>query len=203
MKKIVLLIAIIITSFLSAQENQKSNEELRPYRVGLKIGVPSVVSLDLEYVTPLWDSRIAPFVSFSPIGFKVDDVKLNYTAFEIGSNIYFSKRGDGRGFYGALSYQHISAKLKQQNYEANDGRLFEGTTTSKISFDGLNTKVGVKVGRTMYFRAELGYSFGKIPKEIEKEGTFNGLPATDNENIEEDINTGGLPIFNIGFGYAF
>lgn len=211
--KLALLLALVFSSIAFAQNDDSDrikNNELRPYRVGIKIGTPMVVGLDLEYVTPLWNNRIAPFLDFTTIGLEIDDqTKLNYTSFELGTNIYFNNRGDGRGFYGALSYQHMNAKLKQEDYEAEDGRLFEGTATSKIIYDGLNAKIGVKVGRTFYFRTELGYSFGSIPTSIVTTGTYNGAPVTDYQDISEDIkdtvviSSGGMPLFNIGFGFAF
>lgn len=211
--KLTLLLALIISNMAFSQSddlNEVKNNDLRPYRIGVKIGTPMAVGLDLEYVTPLWNGRIAPSLNFTTVGLSIDDeTKLNYTAFELGSNIYFNGRGDGRGFYGALSYQHMNAKLKQEDYEAEDGRLFEGTATSKITYGGLNAKIGVKVGRTFYFRTELGYSFGSIPTNIVTTGTYNGKPATDNQDITEDlddtviISSGGMPLFNIGFGFAF
>lgn len=203
-----------IFSNVAFSQNENSewskNNDLRPYRIGVKIGTPMVIALDLEYVTPLWNSRVAPFLDYTTIGLEIGtDTNINYTAFEVGSHIYFSNRGDGRGFYGALAYQHANAKLKQQNYDADDGRQFEGTATSKITYGGLNTKIGVKVGRTFYFRTELGYSFGSLPTTIVTSGTYNGQPVTDRQDISEDIkdtpiiSLGGMPIFNIGFGFAF
>ena len=211
--KLMFLLVLIISNIAFSQSDDLSevkNNDLRPYRVGIKIGTPMVVGLDLEYVTPLWNNRIAPSLNFTTVGLDIgDDAKLNYTAFELGTNIYFNSRGDGRGFYGALSYQHMNAKLKQENYEASDDRQFEGTATSKITYEGFNAKIGVKVGRTFYFRTELGYSFGTIPTNILTTGTYNGKPATDNQDITEDldgtvvISSGGMPLFNIGFGFAF
>lgn len=205
--KLAVLLALTISSVAFAQSD---SQDLRPYRIGIKIGTPNVVGLDLEYVTPLWNNRVAPFVDFSTIGLAIgDDAKLNYTAFELGTNIYFNGRGDGRGFYGALSYQNINATLKQTDYTADDGKKYEGTATSKITYGGLNAKIGVKVGRTFYFRTELGYSFGSIPTVIETKGTVNGQPVNDKQDISDDISdtpiisAGGMPIFNFGFGFAF
>lgn len=210
---VVFLLALIISNVAFSQDNdseQGRNNDLRPYRIGIKIGTPMIVGLDLEYVTPLWNKRIAPFLDFTTIGLEInEDANLNYTAFELGTNIYFNSRGDGRGFYGALSYQNMNAKLEQTDYEAEDGRQFTGTATSKITYGGLNTKIGVKVGRTFYFRTELGYSFGSIPTNILTTGTYNGEQVTDNQDIKEDIedsgviSAGGMPLFNIGFGFAF
>lgn len=207
-----LLLVVMATTFSYAQDDDSYNSknELRPYRIGLKFGTPMVAGLDLEYVTPLWTSRVAPFIGFTSIGLQItDDAKLNFSAFEIGSNIYFNGRGDGRGFYGSLAYQSINATLKQQDYKAEDGKVYQGTATSKISFGGFNTKIGVKVGRTFYFRTELGYSFGSLPEEIVTKGTYNGQPINDRQNIKDDLadtpvlNMGGIPLFNLGFGFAF
>ena len=43
----------------------------------------------------------------------------------------------------------------------------------KVSYSGLNVKIGAKLGRKFFFRTEVGYSFGDIPKEIFVEGDLS------------------------------
>ena len=65
------------------------------------------------------------------------------------------------------------------------------------------------MGRKFFFRTEIGYSLGIIPKEIFVEGNFQGEPISETTNIEDEIDDlpfilqKGLPIFNLGFGYSF
>ena len=49
MKKLILVFVLIISGFLNAQDTGRS--DLRPYRIGLKIGTPNVAGISLEYVT--------------------------------------------------------------------------------------------------------------------------------------------------------
>ena len=206
MKKIIFLfiIATSLTIF-----GQSSTDDLRPYRLGLKMGVPNTASLEFEYVTPLLHNHMSLFVNYTGGKVTVDQVNANLNTFEIGSNIYFAKNREGRGLYGALSYQNVDAKLSIEDYEAEDGTIYDGNAKTEVSYSGLNVKLGAKLGRKFFFRTEIGYSFGEIPKEIFVEGTFEGEPISETTSIEDEIDDisiisqNGLPIFNIGFGFSF
>ncbi len=206
MKRIVcaILMFVSITTF-----GQNDANNLRPYRLGLKIGAPNAASLEFEYITPLLHNSIGLFVNYTGASFKVDQVNTSSNIFEIGSNIYFSKNREGRGVYGALSYQSIRSNLKIENYEAENGIIYEGNAKTKVSYSGLNVKIGAKLGRKFFFRTEVGYSFGEIPKQVFVEGNFQGEPISETTSIEEEIDDlpfifqNGLPIFNLGFGFSF
>ena len=199
-----ILVLVSITVF-----GQNDTDELRPYRIGLKIGIPNAASLEFEYVTPLLNNSVALFVNYTGAKFNIDDVQSSLNVFEIGSNIYFSKSREGRGLYGALSYQNINANLEIEDYEAEDGTLYEGNARTEVSYNGLNLKVGAKLGRKFFFRTEIGYSLGGIPKEILVEGTYQGEPISETISTQDEIDDlpfifqNGLPIFNLGIGYAF
>ncbi len=188
---------------------QNNTTDVRPYRLGLKIGAPNAASLEFEYVTPALHNSLALFANYTGANFKVDQVNTSSNIFEIGSNIYFGENREGKGLYGTLSYQNITSNLSIENYEAEDGTIYEGDAKTKVSYNGLNVKIGAKLGRNFFFRTELGYSFGEIPKEIFVEGNFEGEPISETASIESEIDDlpfifqNGLPIFNIGFGFAF
>ena len=71
------------------------------------------------------------FVNYTGANFKIDQVRTSLNTFEIGSNVYFSKNREGRGVYGALSYQNIRSNLKIEDYEADDGTLYDGNARTE------------------------------------------------------------------------
>lgn len=201
-----LLLVFLGINFSYAQGNQ---EDLKPYRVGLKIGAPTVIGLNFEYVTPLWENRVAPFIDYSNLKYNNDgDIYRSYV-FEIGANVYFNDDGNGKGFYGGLSYGNINFKMDRLDYKADNGMQFTGVAKSKSTVNSFNVKVGAKVGDKFYFRTELGYGFGAIPEGIESTGIINGTGTTIVEDISEDlkdipfVSANGSLLFNIGFGYEF
>ncbi len=195
--------------FVSLTVMGQTADDIKPFRIGLKIGAPNVASLEFEYVTPALGNSLAFFANYTGASFNVDQVDTSSNIFEIGSNIYFSKNREGRGMYGSISYQSISSNLSIKDYEAEDGTIYEGDAKTSVSYSGLNVKIGAKLGKKFFFRTEIGYSFGEIPKEIFVEGNFEGEPISETASIESEIDDlpfifqNGLLIFNLGFGYSF
>lgn len=205
--KNILAALLLLMSMTAVGQNDSSN--LRPYRLGVKVGGPNVASLEFEFVTPALHNSLALFANYTGINYTVEQVNTASNIFEIGSNIYFGKNREGRGLYGSLSYQNISSDLSIKDYEAEDGTIYEGDAKTSVSYSGLNVKIGAKLGKKFFFRTEIGYSFGEIPKEIFVEGNFEGEPISETASIESEIDDlpfifqNGLPIFNLGFGYSF
>ena len=144
------------------------------------------------------NNRIALTGDYFSLSQTIDDTDVDYNNFEIGTNIYFGKKG--RGLYAGISYFSFDANGTFNDVEFNDGSF--GSGSGNIEFNTINTKLGLKVGRVLYFRLEVGYSFGDIPEFITVTGPNN---TTAVEEIPEipGITTSGLPVFNIGFGFAF
>lgn len=216
MKKITILCMLFVATFSFAQQDDSSSSdsELRPFRIGLKFGVPNLASLELEYVTPLLNNRVAPFVNYTGYKHPVENTTASLSTFEIGSNIYISKNNEGKGLYGAVSYQSVKASLDILDYSPENNNptgtiKYDGTSTAKVEYSAVNVKLGAKLGRKFFFRTELGYSFGSLPDEVVIDGTLNGQKVEDRINIEDKlkdvpvISKNGMPIFNIGFGFAF
>ena len=206
MRDFLIFIMILNVSFVFGQF---SSNEIRPFRIGVKIGIPNTISLEGEYVTPLLNNRLALFTNYTGFSGTKDQVDANLKTFEVGTNIYISKNNEGSGLYGSISYQQVKAKLEIEDYEAEDGTIYEGNARAETSLNGVNIKLGVKLGKKFFFRTELGYSFGQLPKEILVEGNFQGEPISEIASIENEIEDlplifqNGIPIFNIGIGYAF
>lgn len=210
MKKVAYLLLLLIGySGAFAQGNVPFNEDLNMYRVGLKIGSPIVIGLGLEYVTPLYENRIAPFIDYSTLRYRNDGDTYRSNVFEVGTNIYLNNNGEGKGLYGGLSYGHINFKMDRIDYRADDGRQFTGVAKSVTKVGLFNAKVGIKLGNKFYFRTEMGYGFGTIPETIKSTGIINGTLVTVEEDISKDLKDfptagkNGTLLFNIGVGYEF
>ncbi|MEM0518598.1 hypothetical protein [Aequorivita flava] len=175
------------------------SESIKPLRIGTKLGIPSLITLNAEYVTPLLDERVAASLDFISFSKTVDDVSIKYNNFEIGTNVYLNETG--KGLYGSLSYLSFKSTGTFEDVDFDDGSY--GPGKAKIDFSTINFKVGAKLGRVFYFRVELGYGFGKIPE------TVTVVSSDSNAKAQEDIpnipgmGSSGTVIFNIGFGFGF
>jgi hypothetical protein len=206
-----IVLCILFTSFNSySQEIDTSGEykngnlpkkkDINPLRIGVKVGVPSFFTINVEYVTPLLDNHVAFAIDYFPLVVNALDTEGKFKNFEIGSNIYL--KNTGKGIYGGLSYYSFNAEATNiQDIDFDDGT--SGTGEATIKFNTFNLKLGAKLGRAFYFRIELGYGFGKIPETIvltSKDGN-----SSTTEDIEETLSFlgAGVPILNFGIGYSF
>lgn len=202
MKKISTILLILFCTFTYAQEKQ----DLNPLRIGLKIGTPNIIGGNIEYVTPLFNNRIALFADYSGFTLKEDASKVDLKYIEFGTNIYL--KNNGKGLYASLSYGTLNLDGNYKDAETVYGTLYEGEAEGSIEVSTLNTKIGAKLGNKFYFRIEAGYGFGDIPQKIEVTGTekTTGTTQTDYVEIPDDIpgiNESGYLLFNIGFGISF
>lgn len=194
-------------------ENESNSFNVRPYRIGVKIGFPNTIGANLEYVTPLLDRKLSLTIDYSKLksswflvnldeeGNATDD-NYNYSFFGAGFNYYFFK--SGKGLYTGLGYGRIS-------FDGQTTYTDDGAVTANEYFDFINNslhvKLGARWGGLVYFRPEIGYSFNHIPDSVNsrvvspdgtsEEGTYK---LSDVEIISPLLS--GF-IFNIGFGFAF
>lgn len=203
MKKILLPLLLLCASIAIAQE-ETTDKDVNPIRIGLKIGTPNAVGGSAEWVTPLFDDRFALFFDYSGINVDIDDEgTADFKYAEFGTNIYFNNTG--KGLYASLGYGKMDFKGSYTDAVTFEGELFEGEAHGRLDVDTFNVKLGAKLGNKFYFRTELGYGFGSIPEEILITGTVNGITETGVEEIPDvpGISENGYPLFNIGFGFAF
>jgi len=180
--------------------NVGTKEDINPLRIGLKVGIPSFFTINVEYVTPLLENRVAFAIDYFPLRINLLDMESKFKNFEIGSNIYL--KNNGKGIYGGLSYYTFNAEATNiQDIDFDDGSY--GTGDATIKFNTFNLKLGAKLGKAFYFRVELGYGFGNLPETIVITSTDGNSSTT--EDIEEVISFlgAGVPIFNFGIGYSF
>jgi len=166
-----------------------------PFRIGVKIGFPQVAGLNLEYVTPLMNKRLAADVDFSYIPLSPNQATIKYTNYAFYLNYYFSH--EGHGFYGGLGYSRISLDVTK------DVTFSDGTTqpgTANIGINALNLKIGGKYGKLFYFRWELGGSLALNKPVFEVVATKNDVTNTKSFNSPFK---GNGPLADIGFGFSF
>ena len=190
---------LIYSINLLAQEDNTTIKSIKPLRLGVKIGIPNIITANVEYVTPLLNNRIAITADYMSLSKTIDETNINYDNFEIGTNIYFNKKG--KGIYAGISYFSFDGEGTFTEVEFNSNTIEDGTGT--IKFNTVNLKLGAKLGRTFYFRIEVGYALGDIPEFILV--TSNSSSLTSLEEIPDipGITESGLPLFNFGFGFSF
>jgi len=195
-----LLCSIISFAQETNNEEELQNEEIsiKPLRIGVKLGAPSLFTANIEYVTPLFDNRVAIILDYMSLSHTIDEVSLDYNNFEIGTNIYLKE--NGKGLYGSITYFSFKSEGVYEDAEFDD---FVGEGRTEINFNTINFKIGAKLGNAFFFRIEAGYGFGEIPETITV--TSTQTPETIEEEIPDipGISSSGAIVFNFGIGFAF
>jgi hypothetical protein len=194
----ILVIAFVCANF-QAHAQVESNQVDHPYRIGIKLGVPNITGLGIEYVTPLLDSRLSAAVDFSyiPLSISSDYTgKLKFTYWSIGANYYFFR--PGKGLYGGLSTGGVHMKFDITKVE--NGETGTGSASVNVGYP-LLAKIGVLAGGRVYFRAELGYGIASFPSTVNVNVKYSGKTEVESVDVPSAIK---IPVaFNIGVGVAF
>ncbi len=183
---------VIIGTQLNAQE--------KPFRIGVKVGFPNIVTGNIEIVTPLADERLSLMVDYSKFSFSAEDVELDYSYFEGGMNYYLRRAGHGP--YIGVSYTNMSLDLSYDDIESDNTAGLIGSARADLGLNTLNLKLGAKWGGLLYFRPEIGYSFTALPNTVEVDVEFQGQSSEVHIVDVPSVITGGI-IVNIGFGFSF
>ncbi len=195
---------------------EESGEDfnIRPFRVGLKVGFPNTVGVNLEYATPLLGKKLSLSLDYSKLksswfsgttDAKEESDDYNYSFFGAGLNYYFFK--PGKGLYSGLSFGRIGFEGQSAVTKYDGNSEVNGTEYFDFINNSINLKVGARWGGLFYFRPEIGYSFNPIPDIVDSviiyaDGTReNETYSLEDQNIISPLLSGF--IFNIGFGFAF
>ena len=188
MKKIsLLLITAVLTSLTSYSQD-------KPYRVGLTFGLPNLVGLNLEYVSPALNNKLAASLDYSSIKLKDGEIDFNYSYFELGSNYYFGQKS--KGLYGHLSYGRIG-------FTGNYSDPIYGSGEGKVTLNMINLMLGAKWGNRLYIRPEVGIAkfFNDAIVRVEYTEPSTNLSLIVEEEIPNFLK-GGL-IYSLGIGMSF
>ena len=210
MNKIFTLIIVFFCLQLTAQDEENNTNEIefseeeqsvKRMSLGLKLGVPNMASGIFEYVLPVLNNRIAPYINYGAYDLKVDMTEIDLSYSEFGAKYYFNEKG--KGFYAGLGISSFSSSLVYNDVSLSGGMT--GTGSVDLNIDTTILKIGVKTGGTLYFSFELGYGFGTIPDSL----TFNATSGSVSESVTEEIpsipgiGAGGIVVGNIGLGISF
>ena len=101
MKKIVCTLSLLLAISSYSQQIDK------PVRIDFKFGLPGLLGLNAELVTPILNHKLAMYASYHGFNsnYYDDDVDLRVRYFDGGVNYYF--KNNGNGFYASLGYGQI------------------------------------------------------------------------------------------------
>ena len=216
MKKIFICLSLVLSTALQAQndkslsiENDTLELNVKRVAVGVKLGMPNIIGGSLEFILPVMDNHFAPYADLS--GFDIDpdtetSVGLSYS--EFGLNYYLNTKGKGLYFSAGLGNLTTDITFSNQNVSNGEGiSVNDGVGTIQQKISTTNLKLGVKAGKRVYFRFELGYGLGNIPSDVKI--TATSVSQGFKEEISEPfpdlpgVSSGGVVIGNVGFGMAF
>ena len=209
MKKIFILPVVFFCFQLTAQDEENNTNEIefseeeqsvKRISLGLKLGVPNMASGTFEYVLPVLNNRIAPYINYGAYDLKVDMTEIDLSYSEFGAKYYFNEKG--KGFYAGLGISSFSSSLVYNDVSLSGGMT--GTGSVDLNIDTTILKIGVKTGGTLYFSFELGYGYrsGKLSANV---NIYHTAWRDRTEEIPSipGIGAGGIVVGNIGLGISF
>tara|TARA_R110002072_G_scaffold130635_1_gene269576 strand:- start:102 stop:722 length:621 start_codon:yes stop_codon:yes gene_type:complete len=206
MKKIFLILSIISTAYVSAQDISitDSISKSKTISIGVKIGAPNILSLNGEFVLPILNNHIAPFIDYGSFSLDIENTQADLKYLEYGLNIYFGNKGKGL-YVGAGSGKLTNEFTFNDLTFEDNGVSLKGSATTSLDINALNLKLGFKSGGLIYFRIEAGYGIGTIPDRLNFTATSGGITETFSEEIPAipGIGSNGFAIGNIGLGVSF
>ncbi len=185
------------------QDSIQLDYKVKRLSIGLKLGVPNIASVGAQYTLPILNNHLAPYFEYSSYSHDDGETEGDLSFSEFGAAYYFNEKG--KGLYLGVGVSSLKVKAIYNNVSLEEGRT--GTGSGDISLNTTNLKIGLKTGGTLYFRMELGYGLGNLPKTVDFTAKDNATSYT--ETVTEDIpaipgiSESGLFIGNIGFGLSF
>ena len=206
MKKIFLILSLISTAYVSAQDSSITDgaSKSKTISIGVKAGAPNILSLNGEFVLPILNNHIAPFIDYGSFSLDIENTQADLKYLEYGLNIYFGNKGKGL-YVGAGSGKLTNEFTFNDLTFEDNGVSLKGSATTSLDINALNLKLGFKSGGLIYFRIEAGYGIGTIPDRLNFTATSGGITETFSEEIPAIIGIGsnGFAIGNIGLGVSF
>ena len=206
MKKIFLILSIISTAYVSAQDIsiKDSISKSKTISIGVKAGAPNILSLNGEFVLPILNNHLAPFVDYGSFSLDIENTQADLKYLEYGLNIYFGNKGKGL-YVGAGSGKLTNEFTFNDLTFEDNGVSLKGSAITSLDINALNLKLGFKSGGLIYFRIEAGYGIGTIPDRLNFTATSGGITETFSEEIPAILGIGsnGFAIGNIGLGVSF
>lgn len=186
-KNFAIIILVLSTQLILAQEDPKP-EKINRFYVSLNAGFPSLTGVNLEYIIPKSNNRFSINADLGYLPINTNSFNTTLTYYSLGGNFHFSKTG--KGAYFGIDYGKLPVKTtKVENKEVNQN----------ATFTSINSKFGIKVGKAVFFKLELGYSIFLYDIEEANEYLSNtyGIKITPSIDFLQLLNG------KIGFGVSF
>lgn len=160
--------------------------------------------LGTQYTLPFFNNHFAPYFDYSQYSYEKNNEDAQFCFSEFGISYFLNQIG--KGLYAGLSYSNLSYDVKFTNVILENGS--KGYGSEKIDMRTTNLRVGLKTGGTFYFRIEMGYGFGDIPKKLSFKAIDNFDPRYSQIVTKEIPKISGtsekeMLIGNIGVGISF
>ena len=197
-----------IVGFSQFYKEKKSDiiedNSLKRFSVGVKFGLPYMAVLGAQYTLPFFNNHFAPYFDYSQYSYEKNNEDAQFRFSEFGISYFFNQIG--KGLYAGLSYSNLSYNIKFTNVILENGS--KGYGSEKIDMRTTNLRIGLKTGGTFYFRIEMGYGLGDIPKKLSFKAIDNFDPKYSQIVTKEIPKISGtsereMLIGNIGVGISF
>ena len=207
-KLIIILMTFPIVGFSQFYKEKKSDidedNSLKRFSVGVKFGLPYMAVLSAQYTLPFFNNHFAPYFDYSQYSYEKNNEDAQFRFSEFGISYFFNQIG--KGLYAGLSYSNLSYNVKFTNVILENGS--KGYGSEKIDMRTTNLRIGLKTGGTFYFRIEMGYGLGDIPKKLSFKAIDNFDPKYSQIVTKEIPKISGtsereMLIGNIGVGISF
>ena len=186
------------------KDTLSSEYDINRFSAGLKFGFPYMAAVNSQYILPFFDNHFAPYFDYSQYSYEDYDREAEFLFSEWGISYFIKEKG--KGLYISLSYSNLSYNANFMNVSLKNGSV--GSGNGKVDLTTTNLRIGMKTGGTFYFRIEMGFGIGNLPKIV-------NFKATDNSNSNytelassglpkiEGVNENRMLVGNLGIGLSF
>jgi hypothetical protein len=178
--------------------------DIKRVSASLKFGFPYMAVVGAQYTLPFFDNHFAPYFDYSQYSYEDYNKEAEFRFSEWGISYFIKEKG--KGLYVGVSHSNLSYNANFMNITLKNGS--RGSGNGEVDLRTTNLRLGLKTGGIFYFRIEMGYGFGNLPKAVTFRATDNSDP-NHTELASEDIpgingvSESGMLVGNIGFGIAF
>lgn len=184
-----LLLSFLITcSIVGFSQDETAPEKIKRMNISFNAGFPSLTGINLEYIISKANNRFSITSDIGYLPISRNSYSSTFSYFSLGGNYHFSKKGKGLYFgmdFGVLPINTTKVEGKIVDYNAN--------------FTSLNSKFGIKAGKSVFFKMEVGYSLFFYDLEDANEYLSNTYGFTITPSIDF------LQLLNgkMGVGFSF
>lgn len=193
-----------LMSVYNDKDSLSFEHDIKRFSSGLKFGLPYMAVIGAQYTLPFFNNHFAPYFDYSQYSYEDLNREAQFRFSEWGISYFLRKKG--KGIYLGLSNSNLSYQANFTNIILmNDSK---GSGIGEVDMRTTNLRLGMKTGGTLYFRIEIGYGFGNLPKEVTFTATddfntkYTELTTKDIPGID-GVSDNGMLVGNLGFGFSF